>query len=217
MPLEITHSEVTPGKVVIALTGKIMMGRESEPIVPLVEDLLHQGKRTVIFDLSAVGAIDSTGIGRFIASYNKIVAAGGRRMAGATGHIFQSFHISLLDQIFPFCQRRRRHQRKGARALHSSHRIATVRERSGWASSAWPQSLNPATHFASSLVMTRRKLLLLVPRNVRGGVAVPASSSPAGWTTPLSASASPRARTLVRQPAWCTLPTCMPPSSFPCR
>jgi hypothetical protein len=24
------------------------------------------------------------------------------RMAGATGHIFQSFHISLLDQVFPF-------------------------------------------------------------------------------------------------------------------
>ena len=103
MPLEITHSEVRPGKVVIALAGKIMMGRDSEPIVPLVEDLLHQGKLTVIFDLSAVGAIDSTGIGRFIASYNKIAAAGGQmRMAGATGHIFQSFHISLLDQVFPF-------------------------------------------------------------------------------------------------------------------
>jgi hypothetical protein len=23
-------------------------------------------------------------------------------MAGATGHVFQTFHVSLLDQIFPF-------------------------------------------------------------------------------------------------------------------
>jgi hypothetical protein len=24
------------------------------------------------------------------------------RMAGATGHLFQSFHVSMLDQVFPF-------------------------------------------------------------------------------------------------------------------
>jgi anti-sigma B factor antagonist len=103
MPLEIQQREVGTDRAVIALAGKIMMGRDSEPIVPAVEKLLAEGRRTVIFDLSGVGAIDSTGIGRFIASYNKIAAAGGEmRMAGATGHIFQSFHISLLDQVFPF-------------------------------------------------------------------------------------------------------------------
>jgi hypothetical protein len=24
------------------------------------------------------------------------------RMAGATGHVFHTFHVSLLDQVFPF-------------------------------------------------------------------------------------------------------------------
>jgi len=100
---EITHQEIAPGKVVVALAGKLMVGHDGEPIVPLVEDLLREGKRIIIFDLSTVTVIDSTGIGRFIASYNKIVAAGGEmRMAGATGHILQSFRVSLLDQVFPF-------------------------------------------------------------------------------------------------------------------
>ena len=68
-----------------------------------MEGFLRKGKRTIVFDLSGVTVIDSTGIGRFIAAYNKIAAADGEmRMAGATGHLFQAFHVSLLDQVFPF-------------------------------------------------------------------------------------------------------------------
>lgn len=103
MLMEISHKEVAPGTVVITLNGKLMMGRESEQIVTVVEDVLKQGKRTIIFDLSGVAAIDSTGIGRFISSYNKVGAADGDlRMAGATGHVFQTFHVSLLDTVFRF-------------------------------------------------------------------------------------------------------------------
>jgi anti-sigma B factor antagonist len=103
MPLEISHSEVAPATVAVTLAGKLMLGPDGEQIVSLVESLLKQGKRIIIFDLSGLSVIDSTGIGRFIASYNKIVAAGAEmRMAGATGHLFQSFHVSMLDQVFPF-------------------------------------------------------------------------------------------------------------------
>ena len=101
--VEITQNEIAPGTVVIALAGKLMLGPDGDQIVGLVEELLRQGKRTVIFDLSAVAGIDSTGIGRFISSFNKIMAAGGSmRMAGATGHVLQAFKVSLLDKIFQF-------------------------------------------------------------------------------------------------------------------
>ena len=103
MALEISHKDVAPGTVVVGLAGKLMLGSDGEEIPTLVEGFLRQGKKTIIFDLSGVTVIDSTGIGRFIASFNKIMAAGGEmRMAGATGHLFQSFHVSLLDQVFPF-------------------------------------------------------------------------------------------------------------------
>ena len=103
MALAISHSDAGPESVVVTLEGKLMLGPEGEEIPALVDGFLRQGKKTIVFDLSGLSNIDSTGIGRFIASYNKIVAVGGEmRMAGATGHLFQSFHVSLLDQVFPF-------------------------------------------------------------------------------------------------------------------
>ena len=101
--MEISHSERAPGIVVVTLTGKVMMGTVGEAVVELVQDLLLQGKRTIVFDLSGITSLDSTGVGQFISSFNKITSKGGEmRMAAATGHIFHTFHVSLLDQVFPF-------------------------------------------------------------------------------------------------------------------
>jgi anti-anti-sigma factor len=103
MMVEIAHREVAPGTVAITLTGKLMLGPEGDEIVGLVEKQLAAGTRKFIFDLSGVTVIDSTGIGRFISSFNKIMAAGGEmRMAGASGHVMQSFRVSLLDKVFTF-------------------------------------------------------------------------------------------------------------------
>lgn len=103
MAMEISHKEIGPGMAEVTLGGKIMLGLESEQIVNLVDELLKKGTRTIIFDLGGVTAIDSTGVGRFIWSYNKIAAAGGdMRMAGATGHVLQTFRVSLLDTVFSF-------------------------------------------------------------------------------------------------------------------
>ncbi len=101
--MEISHKESAPGAVVITLAGKVMMGPESEKILSLVDALLAEGKRTIVFDIAGVTHIDSTGIGRFISSYHRISAASGdMRMAGATGPLFQAFHVSLLDTVFRF-------------------------------------------------------------------------------------------------------------------
>ena len=103
MTMQIAHREVAPGKFVVTLSGRVMMGPASEQIVTLVEELLRQGKPLVVFDLSGVTSIDSTGIGRFISSFNKLAALGCEmRMAGATGHAVESFHVSLLDTVFHF-------------------------------------------------------------------------------------------------------------------
>ena len=103
MPLAIQHHEVAPGAVAVTLSGKFMLGPEADEIPLLVDEFLRQGKKIIIFDLSGLTNIDSTGIGHFIASYHKITAAGAEmRMAGASGPLFQSFHVSLLDQVFPF-------------------------------------------------------------------------------------------------------------------
>jgi anti-sigma B factor antagonist len=103
MLMKISHEEIAAGTVVIVLAGKIMMGPESEQITNLVEELLRQGKRTIIFNVPGVVAIDSTGIGRFIASYNAISSAGGAmRITGATKLFLRAFRACRLDTVFQF-------------------------------------------------------------------------------------------------------------------
>lgn len=103
MPLEISRKDAGPDAVMVALAGKLVVGGGGENIPAMADEFLRQGKKVVIFDLSGLTAIDSTGIGYFIASFNKLAGAGASmRMAGATGHLFQSFRVSLLDQVFPF-------------------------------------------------------------------------------------------------------------------
>jgi anti-anti-sigma factor len=101
--MELSHNEITPGTVVIRVAGKVMMGAESEQITNLVGDLLQQGKTHVIFEISGITAIDSTGIGRFISSYNQIAAVNGdMRIAAAPGFVARVFHVCRLDTIFRF-------------------------------------------------------------------------------------------------------------------
>ena len=101
--MQISHNEIAPATVEITVGGKVMLGAESEQIVTLVTELLDKGTRVIIFNIADVTAIDSTGIGRFIASYNLIATTGGEmRIAGAKHYIFQAFHVSRLDTIFRF-------------------------------------------------------------------------------------------------------------------
>lgn len=80
-----------------------MLGAESAGIQTLVEELIKQGRRNLIFDLSGVTHIDSTGIGRFIDGFNRIHEIGGTlRMAASSGTVRDSFRVTRLDTIFPF-------------------------------------------------------------------------------------------------------------------
>jgi len=101
--LEIHHQEVEPGVVVITLAGKLMLGREGQQVEELVPELLGLGHRAIIFDIAGLTRVDSTGIGRFISSYNKIEQAGGKMaITAASKHLRDCFHATQLDRIFQF-------------------------------------------------------------------------------------------------------------------
>lgn len=105
MALEINQKEVAPGTAVIALEGSVMRGPEGERIESVLNGLLDQGRRRIVFDLSGVKRIDSTGIGRFIYSLNKVEETGGKMwMAGAQGYVRECFRVTRLDTIFQFCE-----------------------------------------------------------------------------------------------------------------
>ena len=103
MALQIEQKEVRPGVMVVVLAGRVMLGGEGAEIETLVETGLKAGRRHFVFDLTGVTHIDSTGIGRFIASLNKTRVAGGSlRMAAANGQVRDAFHVTRLDTVFKF-------------------------------------------------------------------------------------------------------------------
>ena len=80
-----------------------MLGPEGQEVETIVGDLLNKGYRKIIFDMTGLTHIDSTGIGRCIASLNKISQAGGKlHMAGAAGQVREGFRVTRLDKVFRF-------------------------------------------------------------------------------------------------------------------
>jgi anti-anti-sigma factor len=101
--LTIEYREVAPSTALVTLVGRLMLGPEGQEVERLVGDLIGQGYRRFVFDMSGVSHIDSTGIGRCIASLNKIMQAGGKlHMAGAAGQVREGFRVTRLDRVFRF-------------------------------------------------------------------------------------------------------------------
>jgi anti-anti-sigma factor len=75
---------------------------ETKPSSQKTSDDQQEGRRIIILDLAGVTAIDSTGIGLVISTYNTVIGAQGQlRIAGAAGHLLDVFHVSRLDTVFP--------------------------------------------------------------------------------------------------------------------
>jgi anti-sigma B factor antagonist len=103
MALDVERQDVQDATSVITLRGKLMLGEEAAQLEGLVPQLLKVGRKNLVFDLSGVTHIDSTGIGRFIDAYSRLGQAGGQmRLAGATGAVRDSFRVTRLDTIFRF-------------------------------------------------------------------------------------------------------------------
>lgn len=88
---------------VIVLRGKLMLGEDCLQLEAAIPELLKDGRTKLIFDLSEVTHIDSTGIGRFIDTYSRLMKVGGKmRLAAATGAVRDSFRVTRLDTVFSF-------------------------------------------------------------------------------------------------------------------
>ena len=103
MTLELEHHDIQKATALITLSGKLLLGQESQKLAALVPDLIASGRKNLVFDLKGVTHIDSTGLGRFIDTYTLLAKIGGRmRLTGATGAVRDSFHVTRLDTVFSF-------------------------------------------------------------------------------------------------------------------
>jgi anti-sigma B factor antagonist len=82
-----------------------MMGNDSRQVEWGVTELLGTGIKKIIFDLSKVDSIDSTGIGILVMCEAKVRKAGGElRISGPAGIVHDTLimtHVDRLVRLFP--------------------------------------------------------------------------------------------------------------------
>ncbi|MGZ4812455.1 MAG: STAS domain-containing protein [Terriglobales bacterium] len=101
MILEIQKKTVG-NAVVMEMTGRITLGRDCQQIESDVDELIRGKQTRIIFDLSGVKYMDSSGVGIMVMCSAKIKQAGGElRLAGATGVVDQTLKLTRMNVIVP--------------------------------------------------------------------------------------------------------------------
>jgi anti-sigma B factor antagonist len=101
MILSVERRQIPPDIVVLEMTGKIVLGNNSRDVeLKLAEILADPANKKIIFDVSGVTVLDSTGIGILVVSQGKIHKAGASlRIAGATGFVEDTLKITSVDKL----------------------------------------------------------------------------------------------------------------------
>ncbi|HLV87346.1 MAG TPA: STAS domain-containing protein [Candidatus Sulfotelmatobacter sp.] len=100
MPLSIETKHLHPDIVILELTGKITMGNDCQQVEWTAKKLVNENRKKVIFDITNVTHLDSTGIGIIVTVAGQMKHAGGElRVAGANEHVDQILRMTNVHQI----------------------------------------------------------------------------------------------------------------------
>jgi len=103
MILTVERKQIEPDIVVLEIAGKICLGSDSQKVEWALAELLKQNHKKIIFDLSAVTVLDSTGVGILVTCHAKVKKAGGSlRVAGTKGMVEETLKITSVDKIMHF-------------------------------------------------------------------------------------------------------------------
>jgi anti-sigma B factor antagonist len=98
--LEITQREVG-GIYLLALSGRLILGEESNGFRSTVEDLLASGARKIVVNLEHVNYVDSAGLGALIEAHQQTSRKGGRLKLSNLGPNFKrALEMAKLLPIF---------------------------------------------------------------------------------------------------------------------
>jgi anti-sigma B factor antagonist len=98
MPIETKHTDA--GMAVVAVSGRLVIGKEIEKLETVVKELVQKGQKQFVFDLTALDYADSSGIGTFVSCLTTIRKSGGElRMAGVSPRIQRLFHLTGVENL----------------------------------------------------------------------------------------------------------------------
>jgi anti-sigma B factor antagonist len=100
MLLNIVERKVEPDITVVELSGRLALGRESQRIETLIEELSRKGSAKVVLDLAGVEYIDSAGIGMLALISGKLKEAGGSMaLVASEGRVLQLLKLTQMSAI----------------------------------------------------------------------------------------------------------------------
>jgi len=92
---------VVNGVSVLDLSGKIVLGEGDGQIRDRIKDLLADGQKKILLNLSEVNYIDSAGLGALISSYTTTKRQGGQlKLVNLTKRIKDLLAITKLITVF---------------------------------------------------------------------------------------------------------------------
>jgi anti-sigma B factor antagonist len=87
--------------VVVALTGDVLGGAEAMEFTRAIGEIVREGAKRLIIDLSDVQLMNSSGLGMLVNASTTIRSSGGSfAVAGANPKIQSLFRMTRLDTVF---------------------------------------------------------------------------------------------------------------------
>ena len=104
MLLTIEEGLIEPDITLIELKGKLALGRESQRVEMLVDELVRSGRVRAIFDVHRIDYMDSAGVGMLALASGKLKGAGGRlAVVTGAGRVLQMLTMTQMNMLFPVC------------------------------------------------------------------------------------------------------------------
>ena len=95
------HNETRENAVVLRLKGQLD-ALTAGTMAPTVDELMAAQTKNIIFDLSEITLIDSSGIGAIVSVFKRTRSWGGdTRISGLSAQPFEVFKLLKLDKVIP--------------------------------------------------------------------------------------------------------------------
>ena len=89
------------GITIVDISGRIVLGEESAALRDLVSDLVSKGHKNILFNLSDVHYIDSSGLGNLVGSFTSVRRQGGElKLLNLTSKVQELLLITRLYTVF---------------------------------------------------------------------------------------------------------------------
>ena len=100
MILTIERKSIAPDITVLEMSGRIILGNNSRDVELKLAEILTEHNKKIIFDLTGITMLDSTGVGILVVSQAKIRKEGGElRISGPQGVVAEILQMTSIDKL----------------------------------------------------------------------------------------------------------------------